>query len=582
MNFTNNHTLKKGVGVLMLGLFTLSTSLFTLSSCTKADSDLVSFVEDNTLSTPNDTVYSLIGIVNKLQKIADRTILLGELRGDLTSLTDHASLDLQALANFEADATNPYNDARDYYAIIQNCNYFLANADTTLMKRGDHVFEKEYAAISAFRAWTYLQLAINYGSVPFYTQPILTEKEADPSLYPHYDVEQIANYFIDDLAPYVDTKTPQYGAIGNYDSQFFYIPVRVLLGDLCLWAGRYQEAAKYYHDYFTKQGDTHPILNNYVRWSNRNFENISDAYASTFTSTQRGQLLTLIPMEETEYDGIITRLPDVFNSTEKNNYFYQATHSPAYDELSQSQRFVMIETDPLTSLSDTIAPSDTTFFASNSLRGDLRQQSIYTLRANPSASNAFSAVRQQCNKYQSQTSVCLYRIQHVYLRYAEALNRAGYPNAAFCVLKFGLCKDYWSQDYMTPFLPDYEREAAGDLISFSEYTFDRSNTMGIHSRGCGDANADTTYVIGFNKATGTIDRLATLSDSILYVENKICEEMALETAAEGLRYYDLMRLSLHRNDPTFLADKVARRDGTLNAALFTKLSDKKNWFLPLE
>lgn len=90
MNFTNNHTLKKGVGVLMLGLFTLSTSLFTLSSCTKADSDLVSFVEDNTLSTPNDTVYSLIGIVNKLQKIADRTILLGELRGDLTSLTDHA------------------------------------------------------------------------------------------------------------------------------------------------------------------------------------------------------------------------------------------------------------------------------------------------------------------------------------------------------------------------------------------------------------------------------------------------------------------------------------------------------------
>jgi hypothetical protein len=45
-----------------------------------------------------------------------------------------------------------------------------------------------------------------------------------------------------------------------------------------------------------------------------------------------------------------------------------------------------------------------------------------------------------------------------------------------------------------------------------------------------------------------------------------------------------MRLSLHRNDPTFLARKVATRNGTssFDADLFARLSDKKNWYLPLE
>ena len=52
-----------------------------LTSCTDSDSELVSFVEDNRLDTPNDTVYSLLGIIGKMQVVADRTILLGEFRG---------------------------------------------------------------------------------------------------------------------------------------------------------------------------------------------------------------------------------------------------------------------------------------------------------------------------------------------------------------------------------------------------------------------------------------------------------------------------------------------------------------------
>lgn len=539
-------------------------------SCEETDSDLVAFVEDNQLNTPNDTVYSLMGIIGKMQVIADRTVLLGEIRGDLTSLTENATLDLQALANFTADASNPYNNARDYYAIIQNCNYYLANADTALTKRGYKVFEKEYGVVKAYRAWTYLQLALNYGSVPFFTEPILYEKDADPSLYPHYNVEQIADYFISDLAPYMDTDYPSYGTVNSINSQKFYFPVRVLMGDLCLWAGRYREAAQYYHDFLTKQGNVRPTGTSSIGWVNFEFEDIIDSYASQFASNGNTELLTLIPMETEEYNGVMSYLTDVFNSTEDNNYYYQATHSKAYDELSQSQQYVLVYTDPVTLLPDTVEATDTISYESDQQRGDLRQYSIYKLRNQASSSTAYSSMRQTCYKYRNENSVWLYRLQHVYLRYAEALNRAGFPQSAFAVLKYGL----W-HDNIEKYISEDERTRAGDLLTFSEYTFLRENTQGLHSRGSGNADADTTYVIPAYDSK---------NDSIQWVEDRICDEMALETAAEGLRYYDLMRLSMHRSDPTFLARKVAGRNGAANfdSSLFAYLSDTKHWYLPLE
>ena len=550
-----------------------------MTSCVETDSTLVEFVDDNKLNSPNDTVYSVLGIISKIQKVADRTILLGELRGDLTQLTSDAHLDLQAIANFDVTPDNPYNQARDYYAIIQNCNYFLANVDAELMKRGEKVFEKEIAVVHTYRAWAYLQLALNYGRVPFFTEPLLTELEADPSRHPLYDLNQIATFFIDDLAPYVDTPLPAYGSMNSLDSRRFFIPVRVLLGDLCLWSGRYSQAADYYHAYLTKQGDTHPTELSKVTWQDVEFQQLpSDAYAQGFAQTSGAELVTFIPMNREEYDGVISTLPDVFTSTERNNYFYQATRSNAYSELSQAQQFTLVKANTLTLLPDTITPPDTLVYASADMRGDLRQQSIYKYSTvNASNSTTVSSVRQTNKKYASSDFVTLYRVQTIYLRYAEALNRMGLPETAFAVLKYGLCQNNLIRNIggeTVDRLPKWEREKAGELISFSQYTFTSQNTQGIHSRGCGNAEADKTYVIPAQTC---------LEDSILCVENFILDEMALETASEGQRWYDLMRISLHRGDTDLLARKVAGRKGAaqFDDALYQKLKDSKNWYLPL-
>lgn len=547
-------------------------------SCVETDSTLVEFVDDNKIDQPNDTVYSLLGIINKMQVVADRTVLLGELRGDLTQLTQDAHLDLQDIANFEVTEGNPYNQARDYYAIVQNCNYYLANVDTVLSKRGEKVFAKEIAVVHTYRAWAYLQLVLNYGKVPFFTKPLLTELEADPARHPLYDLQQMADFLIKDLTPYVDAKFPQYGSMNGFNSQRFYIPVRVMLGDLCLWTGEYEKAAQFYHDYLTVQGDIHPTQVASTTWADFEFLETTDAYANVFSAAAtNNEFLTYIPMSEKLYDGIMTQLPNVFSSTEDNNYFYQATRSQAYDELSQSQHYTLVYTDPVSHLPDTISPAEDMVYTDANMRGDLRQQSIYSLRNVGSSSATTSGMRQSHYKY-TNNLVPLYRVQTVYLHYAEALNRMGLPQTAFAVLKYGLCHDNLIRNIggqTVDRIPAWEREQAGDLISFSQYTFTAQNTQGIHSRGCGRADADKTYVI---------PACENLADSIVAVENLIADEMALETAAEGQRWYDLMRISLHRDEAEFLARKVAGRAGSahFDDALYQKLLNKQNWYLPLQ
>ena len=131
----------------------------TLTSCSDlmdTDSELVEFQEDNTLQERTDSVYSIMGIIYKLQAIADRTVLLGELRGDLTTYTPSASKDLKDIVNFEVNTDNAYNRISDYYAVINNCNYFLTHVNTNLEKNGKKVFEGEYVVAKAYLTCNWL------------------------------------------------------------------------------------------------------------------------------------------------------------------------------------------------------------------------------------------------------------------------------------------------------------------------------------------------------------------------------------------------------------------------------------------
>jgi hypothetical protein len=192
------------------------------------------------------------------------------------------------------------------------------------------------------------------------------------------------------------------------------------------------------------------------------------------------------------------------------------------------------------------------------IKGDLRGYSSYGYTVIGTDSIPY------INKLRTQqTRRIMYRSSGLYLHYAEAINQLGFPATAFAVLKDGLNR---TTTLNPKIIPESERINYPSYINFTSTRFD--NNLGTRYGGLGTCQYDSVYFV--------IPDLATLQDSIVFVDNEICKELALETAFEGNRFSDLMRFAVRRNDPSFLANKV----GAKNPRVKEKLMDRNNWFLP--
>ena len=571
----------------------LSFSFFT--SCgdfVDPDSDRVIIANKNHLNNAEDTLYSVVGIINKLQAISDRTILLGEVRGDLSDINNYTSSDLRDVALFNVnDTTNAYNSPADYYAVINNCNYFIANADTAMKNnRNEYIFKKEYAVVKAYRAWTYMQLAQVYGKVPFVTDPILSKTDADKD-YPRYDMQQVCEYFLKDLQGLETVETPGYGTIRRVDSRFFYFPIYVLEGDMNLWLGNYREAAMCYYKYLSSRNGTntgYTTSNSTASWNrtSTHWDMTSDGWSSFFKEgtnyLSSSELVTLIPGDSIPSEGNYSQLRNLFNSRSDNDYNASVVPSQSLIDLSAAQTYCHY-----TSTRNVVYAPSTGL--DNYRAGDLRLSSVYSSTKNDRLVHNKTIDLVSNNKY-SQQNVIVYRRAMVYLHLAEALNRAGFPRFAFEILKDGLDDDI----IQTKVMPYYKADSAWIAqFSFPSNTYVRrsgsypelttENTVGIHSRGCGWSEYNDYYVMPDNEE---LDDDARLQYQIEKVEDLIMDENALEFAFEGQRYYDLMRVALRRGNPAYLADKIYARRGADKAAEMKSLIGKdlyttSNWYLPL-
>lgn len=565
------------------GILLCGVALTSCSDMLDTKSDMVEFAEDNNLNTPQDTLYSVMGIIRSMQTIADRTVLLGELRADLMTSTDKATTSIKNMVANDFSEDNDYNRIADYYAVINNCNYFLAKADTSLVKLQNHVFEKEYAAVKTYRAWTYLQLAKIYGKVPLVTEPVLTENDAQAEKDKKYsDINEICNYFINDLKPYIDTDLPMYGSVNGFNSKKFFIPVRVLLGEMSLWIGDYLGAAKYFYDYLAYKNKEVVTNTDYSRWNVGNDLNfyvgsVTTSIPSSVSSSFNSENITFIPMETSEFYGVKSMLANVYNSTEYNFRYFQVTPSVYMYALSRAQNYCYES--QIADKKDTIyAPKD---LPDIRFAGDLRFVGNYNRSfTNEDETSDYSSENQQIRKISSEF-IPLYRVQYVYLMFAEALNRAGFPESAFCILKYGLRNMQIERKVELGGISQQERERAGSLLNFSDDVFKENNTQGIHARGCGDVKCDSTYCLPMPNTA-----LQSYEDTVQYriplVEDMIVTEMALETAFEGKRFFDLMRVAHRRNDPAYLAFPISLRNGLIDANMFNLLMDEKNWYLPIK
>lgn len=655
-------------------LFFALTMGFTTTSCEDmltADSDR------NVYVSAQDTLYSYWGIMKNMQKVAERYVILGEVRGDLVAPSLFVSDSINDIANFNnpIDGSCRYLKIKDYYAIVNGCNNYLADADTTQIINGNvQKMKKEYAQVSAIRAWAYLQLVHNYGKAPFYTAPIKSLDfidKFDPTKEGNYiTADNIASLLAPSLENLVDVPYPAYDKYNTgsskIEARLCFIPIRLILADMYLTQGNARTAAQYYYDYIKKEQAVLPLgykASVYKMTSNGNTSygyNVG-GHSSMFdqqTYSASQEDIAVIPSAANKAMGIMTPGPSnlfgwTVSSQSSTSGKEDATESTDEDQVTTSASVSITpnskrELNP-SSQFFTVASNSNYGYFENSTSGEMKML-YYPESGDARQGYASEVMNKDGTGYTTMYLISkqsgitgngmfgsmsyslsypvIYRKGVLWLRFAESINRAGFPEYAFAILKDGLCEAYLpaeptyklvtdtivSETNDTSFvermdtiynpnaaLINYigvkERIAATKepFMNFNDdffNGFESTNNgtgrsiVGVHVRGAGVCNNlyDTVYT--YKKMVGaklmkrnlTLET-ATKQDIIEAVEELIVDELAMEAAFEGHRFSDLIRFARHKNKAgvingtEWLADKIARRGQKVTDAYYETTPD---------
>ena len=710
---------------------------------------------DKVYQNAQDTLYSYLGIMRAMQDVAERQVILGEIRGDLVSSSDYTTDTLFAISNFDnpKDQSCSMLNVRDYYNVINNCNFYIHYADTSAVRANnpDPYMLNEYAQVKAIRAWAYLQLVKNYRAVPFITEPVNSLDVIENFDYNANIVTKdnlVDRLVADGLTKYVDRPYPQYGNPSdvnnhrwgiwetgnvNVSARLCFIPIRVILGDLYLLrgaSGDYETAARYYYEYL--RNETTPMASQYAtsmimggRVMGHSNVNSWGSWAASYSYNEStNEVISLIPSASNAGFGkMLTRVADI--------YGYSPSSQQSSDlSTSGGETNTDVNGDDIYEASGAISVSQTykrQYGPSNAYRDIVNQQTYVSAATVNSAltpsfqqgedARYYYSVEETYDNEGEAYTLCskaargaaffytipTYRKTLIWLRLAEAINRAGYPEFAFAILKDGLNRytiptignkpyvdgesddpaiyktvvindvtyyikenttngtivyvvadegampndqndkytledgelveytrsittnawkwqmnSYRAMMYVEPYQPMYyvadtlRLQKFSAFLDFSGDVWD--GTYGIHAKGSGGFVSNSGMLYNMTTISGNFDEgrysysamlekygvdpsSASLEDIINAVENIIVDELALETAFEGNRFTDLVRIAEHKNasgyDGTeWLAQKIANRgsksevdttpaiDG-FDGAIYSKLKNTNNWYFEL-
>ncbi len=567
--------------------FALLITGFIFSGCKKVFDIKPQDQLDQTQTYQNvyDADAAVVGIYGKFMGLADRYVILNELRGDLLDYTANADEALRQISTHTVTADNPYASPRPFYELIINCNDVLENFQ--IMQRDKKMTESEfnqrYADIGALRSFLYLQLGIHYGEVPYVTNSLKDlDAVKNSSNFPRLPFTALLDTLIrfTEALPYKDvypTGTNLNITVDGYPTEKFYINKKCLLGDLNLWKGNYVKAADWYRQVM-ELATTGAAGENYysqykLGWAGGFNHYVTYSRAGDASSLVYNDGWRIMFESAMNADGFrrewIWALP--FDSKFKPDNSLVKLFSPTGGSylVKPSQEIIDLwdnETQrPAQGLS---IPYDARKLLSTmTVAGQPVVMKYLYNYINYSTLNPFSQLTKNGKWF-------LYRQTHMHMRFAEAANRTGRYRLAWGLLNSGIAGAY----------PAPGSDVTNFHNTLSEpypFNFDARNSGGS---GVPYYRADWYRNIGIRLRANVTDLTIAAPDSLIALENGLLKEAALENAFEGNRWPDLLRIALRRNDASIIADKIYNKilkDGSGNAAAArTKLMNPANWYLP--
>lgn len=484
---------------------------------------------------------AFIGLSGLFADVAEQTIILAGLKGDLMKPTGNAPEEFWDIYKFQANNNTTYTSSKKYYDLVLNCNDFLKRVRKYNQDVPGDILDPVYKGMVSsainYKVWSWMTIGKFFGEAAIYSKNI---EDGNSEGAVRLTLDQLPQYLIDymnggqyginafNVLDWKEILTPD----NTLPSDWVGVNLdgRVLMGELNLWAGNYQETVDYLVEY----------MNATKKVGNALF---GDIFEKGYTSVSNA-VVTAVPFNAAY--GQEHNLLRFFSPFSPNQYYFSPTKTAV--DLFESQVYKDY------TLGDRVRGVDVSI---TQMGTNEYYISKYMLRRETD---------DEFYNYLSDADLYVYRVGELNLMIAEAYCFMGKFRESLAFLDEGV--------------DDFYQSSGTFLSPFESLPSNLGANRGVRDRaGLAPLIRDSVFYSCLN-----------LQDSIKALSGYIVDETALETAYEGKRWPALVRIANNlireygQDETSFLAEIVSRKfDDESEVALYkSMLKDSKKWFIKNE